>query len=209
MSDWLQSIGLELSAMTGWEAVAVVLAIAYLLLAMKTSLWCWPAALFSTLIYTLLFWKVALLMESLLNVFYMVMALYGFWQWRWGGGEKHQGVAIHSWSASRHLMVIAATGSVALLLGFVMSTYTHADLAYLDAATTCFAVVSTFMLAYKVLENWLYWVVIDMASIYLYVQKGFMLTSALFIGYVVLAALSYLLWRSKMVSEQEPLVAHA
>lgn len=195
--------------MTGWEAVAVVLAVAYLLLAMRTSLWCWPAAFISTLIYTILFWKVALLMESLLNVFYMVMAIYGFWQWRWGGGDRHQGVEIHSWSLQRHLVVVAVTGVAALAIGYGMATYTHADLAYLDAATTCFAVVSTFMLAYKVLENWLYWVVIDLASIYLYVQKGFMLTSALFVAYVVLAAASYWLWRSRMLGTNQAATAHA
>ena len=209
MSEWLQTIGIEASAMTSWEAVAVLLAIAYLLLAMKTSLWCWPAAFMSTLIYTLLFWQVALLMESALNVFYMVMAGYGYWQWRWGGETQHQGVSIHSWSWRLHLLVIAFTALVVLITGYLMATYTHADFPYLDAATTCFAIVATFMLAYKVLENWLYWVVIDLASIYLYVQKGFMLTSALFIAYVVLAAVSYWLWRSQMLGSRSPQVAHA
>lgn len=197
-SSVLSTIAGELSVMTGWEAVAVVLAIAYLLLAMKASLWCWPAAFVSTFIYTLLFWHVSLLMESALNVFYMVMAVYGYWQWRWGGGPQDDGVAIHSWSLQRHILVIVLTAAVAGALGYFMANYTHAALPYLDAATTCFAIVATFMLAYKVLENWLYWVVIDVASIYLYMEKGLVLTSLLFVGYVVLAAISYWLWRSRM-----------
>ncbi|MBD1387814.1 nicotinamide mononucleotide transporter [Neiella sp. HB171785] len=198
MSDALSTALGELSVMTAWEAVAVVLAIAYLLLAMRASLWCWPAAFVSTLIYTLLFWHVALLMESVLNVFYMVMAVYGYWQWRWGGKLDNEGVEVHSWTLSRHLVVILATAVASLVVGYVMATYTHAAMPYLDAATTCFAVVTTFMLAYKVLENWLYWVVIDIASIYLYMEKGLMLTSLLFVGYVVLAAVSYWLWRTRL-----------
>ncbi|MCM2681382.1 nicotinamide riboside transporter PnuC [Echinimonas agarilytica] len=210
MNEWFQSIGVEATAMTGWEAVAVVLAMAYLLLAMKRSLWCWPAAFVSTLIYTVLFWNVALLMESALNVFYMVMAIYGYWQWRYGdpddlSGESH-GAQIHTWTIKRHFQVMIATACVAALAGYLMSKYTHADMPYLDAATTCFAVVGTFMLAYKVLETWLYWVVIDLASIVLYVNKSFMLTSALFVGYVVLAAVSYFVWRRAMHEESH---AHA
>lgn len=197
-SSMLSTLAGELSVMTGWEAAAVVLAIAYLLLAMKASLWCWPAAFVSTLIYTVLFWHVSLLMESALNVFYMVMAVYGYWQWRWGGGPQDSGAVIHSWSLQRHVLVIALTAAIAAAVGYFMATYTYAALPYLDAATTCFAIVATFMLAYKVLENWLYWVVIDVASIYLYMEKGLVLTSMLFVGYVVLAAISYWLWRSRM-----------
>ncbi|MBW8192539.1 nicotinamide riboside transporter PnuC [Neiella marina] len=199
MADTISTVIGELSAMTGWEAVAVVLAIAYLLFAMRASLWCWPAAFFSTLIYTILFWHVSLLMESALNVFYMVMALYGYWQWRWGGGPQQQGVAVHRWPWRRHGLVIGLTAVTAVTAGYLMANYTHAALPYLDAATTCFAIVATFMLAFKVLENWLYWVVIDIASIYLYIEKGFVLTSVLFVGYVVLAAVSYWLWRSRLL----------
>ena len=59
----------EAQALTAWEAVAVLLALAYLVFAMKGSIWCWAAAFTSTAIYTVLFWNVALLMESLLNVY--------------------------------------------------------------------------------------------------------------------------------------------
>ncbi len=206
--EWLQTLSSEATSMTGWEAIAVALAVAYLLFAMKESLWCWPAALISTLIYTVLFWQVALLMESLLNVFYMAMAFYGFWQWRWGAGPNASaGVALQTWSGSKHLMVILATAGCAMLLGYFMSQYTQAAMPYLDAATTCFAIVATFMLAYKVVENWLYWVVIDLVSIYLYLIKGLMLTSILFVFYVVLAAVSYWLWRQDWQGKQQ-VVAH-
>ena len=189
----------EANALTAWEAVAVIFAAAYLLLAMKGSIWCWFAAFASTAIYTALFWKVSLLMESALNIYYMAMAVYGFQQWSKGQRERNGGVI--SWSVSRHVKLIVATGVVSLLVGYVMANHTHASYPYLDAATTCYAVMTTYLVAKKVLENWLYWVVIDLASIYLYVQKGLMLTSLLFILYVGMAIWGYFLWRSSMRNE--------
>ncbi|SDJ66885.1 nicotinamide mononucleotide transporter [Ferrimonas sediminum] len=194
VSDALTEALAQASAMNLWEGLAVVLALAYLLFAMRGSLWCWPAAFFSTLIYTVLFWEVSLLMESVLNGYYLLMALYGFWQWRYGG--RGDGLSYQTWSASTHVRLIGLTALTALGLGYVMDNYTHADLAYLDSATTCFAVVGTVMTARKVVENWLYWVVIDLVSIYLYMSKGLVLTSGLFVIYVGLALASYFSWRS-------------
>jgi len=202
MAELLDAVLGDALAMTAWEAVAVMLALAYLVLAMRRSLWCWPAAFASTLIYTLLFWKVALLMESLLNFYYMAMAGYGFWLWRRGGDQGDE-LAISSWRLCQHLLLISLTGVTSLLVGYGMANYTQASFPYLDAATTCFAVVTTFMVAKKILENWLYWVVIDLVSIYLYTEKGLMLTSALFVLYVVLAALGYQQWRRARESEPD------
>ncbi|MCG9696440.1 nicotinamide riboside transporter PnuC [Shewanella sp. Isolate11] len=187
----------QMSALTAWEAVGVVLAIAYLWLAMKGSVWCWPAALLSTAIYTLLFWEVSLLMESVLNVYYMLMAVYGYWLWTRGRGDD-KGVEVISWSLSRHLLLIAICSLASLVVGYFMANYTSASYAYLDAATTCFAVMTTYLVAQKVLENWLYWVVIDLVSIYLYFSKGLMLTAMLFVLYVGMAIGGYVLWRRSM-----------
>ncbi|GAA4878930.1 nicotinamide riboside transporter PnuC [Ferrimonas pelagia] len=194
LSEFIGNVWADAHALTGWEAVAVALAVAYLWLAMRQSLWCWVAAAISTIIFTALFWHVSLLMESALNLFYLAMAGYGFWQWRFGGGEG-EGVPLIRWSRQRHLWIIASTASVALALGFVMDTYTQADLAYLDAQTTCFAIVTTYMVVNKVVENWLYWIVINSASIYLYLQKGFALSSGLYVLYIGMAVVGYLKWQ--------------
>lgn len=190
----------EVSVMTLWELVAVVLAVAYLALAMRTNIWCWAAAFFSTAIYTALFWHVSLLMESLLNVYYMAMAVYGYRLWR--GGDKGSSIAVVSWSMSRHLTIIGVTTAISLAVGYGMATYTQASFPYVDAATTCFAVMTTYLVAKKVLENWLYWVVIDLVSIYLYFSKGLMLTSVLFVFYVAMAIGGYFMWRKTMQSQQ-------
>lgn len=196
----------EASSMTFWEGIAVMLALAYLILAMRTNIWCWPAAFISTAIYTLLFWNVSLLMESVLNIYYMGMAVYGYWLWLHIAPAQQDGdhhnidktqLKITSWPWSTHAVVIGTTSLVSVLLGSFMANYTSAAFPYIDAATTCFAVVTTYLVAKKVLENWLYWVVIDFVSIYLYFQKGLMLTSGLFVLYVGMAAYGYMMWRKK------------
>ncbi|BFM10545.1 nicotinamide riboside transporter PnuC [Simiduia litorea] len=188
----IQSAILEAHALSAFELVAVLLALAYIVLVLRESLWCWPAAFLSTAIYTWLFWEVALLMESVLNVYYMFMAGYGYWTWRYAKVNAEK--SIESWSVKKHLLLITATTGLSLLAGYCMANFTQADFPWLDAATTCFAIVTTWLVAQKILENWLYWIVIDAASIYLYLNKGFMLTSVLFIVYIGIAIAGYFSW---------------
>ncbi len=187
----------EMHAMTGWEVVAVILALAYLILAMKESIWCWPAAFVSSAIYMIIFWEVSLLMESVLSFYYIGMAVYGLWVWTKGGSEHH-GVKVVTWSAQKHFLIIVVTGIISIIVGYMMANYTSASFPYLDAATTCFAVMTTYLVAQKVLENWLYWLVINSVSIYLYLNKGLILTSVLFVMYLGLAVVGYYQWRKSM-----------
>ena len=194
-----------------WEYIAVLASLLYLLLAMKQSLWCWPAAFVSTLIYTILFYNGALLMDSLLNIFYMAMAFYGWYSWRHGPDPQavDNNLPIQSWSVQTHTRVGLVTLVISVLVGYVMDNYTHADFAYLDAMTTCFSVVGTYLVAKKVLENWLYWVVIDAVSIYLYISKGYYPTTVLFMLYTLMALWGYLQWRQILLADNHGTTATA
>jgi len=186
----LQTAG---AAMWGWELVAVTLAIAYLLLALKENILCWYAALISTAIFTVLFWNVSLVMESLLQVYYIAMAIYGWHQWRQPkGGEP---LKISCWSASRHLQVIGGVVLISLISGYLLNRHTEAAWPYLDSFTTWASLVTTYMVTKKVLENWLYWIVIDSLSIFLYLDRGLHLTALLFVGYTVIAIFGFYQWR--------------
>ncbi len=200
-SEWLAQLAEQAHALIGWEAVAVGLSLAYLLLAMRNSLWCWPAAFISTLIFTLLFWEFALLMESALNLYYMAMAGYGFWQWR-QGGTQGQALPMQRFSLTSHALIVAACSALSLAVGYYMDNFTHADLPYPDAATSCFAVVTTWMVARRVVENWLYWIVIDAVSIFIFLHKGLWLTAMLFVVYTLLAIGGYFNWSRMMRNEQ-------
>ena len=201
MSEISQSISQiysEAGVMTAWEAVAVLLAIVYLVLAMRTNIWCWAAAFVSTAIYTVLFWKVSLIMESVLN-----------WMWMQQPESKpehhidDQGSPIISWPVTTHFMLVSITLLISLVVGYFMANYTQASFPYLDSATTCFAVMTTYLVAKKVLENWFYWIVINTVSIYLYFSKGLMLTTALFVAYVFMAIAGYFMWRKMWVIDSQ------
>jgi len=193
MTFTLECIVAAFAAMPMWELVAVVFGIAYVLLAAKESLWTWFFAFFGTLIYTILFWNGALLSSSLLNFYYMGMAIYGFILWR-SGGEKGEELEITQWSLQKNILLIISGLLLALILGYLSDTYTDANFAYLDTFVMVFSVLATWMLANKVLENWLYWIVIDSAAIILYWQSGYLATIVLFCFYVILAFYGYSSW---------------
>ncbi len=198
----------DINLLSGLEIVAVVLAIAYLILAIRENIWCWVCGFASTLIYLVIFWKVSLLSESLLQVFYLYMSAYGWLQWSkiniQDDGDKATFKSITQWSTSKHLWIISFTFVVAMLLGLMMAETTSASFPYLDAVTSMFAIVATYMVAKKVIENWIYWIVIDSVSIYLYLNKGLYLTSLLFAFYVALCFVGYYSWR-KHLQQQLPL----
>lgn len=179
--------------MSGWELVAVALAIAYLLLAVRRNGLCWYAAFVSTALYTWLFYDVQLLMESLLNVYYMAMAVYGWWQWRHGGAGDRP-LPIQTWPWRRHALAVAAILVVSLVSGALLSRYTEAAWPYLDSLTSWAAVITTFMVAHKILANWGYWMVINSVSIFLFTDRGMYLTALLYVAYLVISLFGWASW---------------
>ena len=177
---------------TAAEAVAVVLAIAYLVLAIRQNIACWLAAFLSSLIYLAVFFAARLYMESLLQVFYAAMAIYGYRQWKYGGAN-HSGVKITTWKPRQHVAALGTIAGTSAAIGWIMS-HTDAAFPYVDAFTTAAAIVTTYMVARKVLENWLYWFVIDGVSVYLYLARGLELTAALFVLYLVLIVIGFRRW---------------
>ena len=176
------------------ETLAVFLGIGYLILAMRESSLCWYCAFLSTALYVWIFGDVSLYMESALNVYYMAMAIYGWLQWQRGGADK-SGVNIIRWTARQHILGVAIILAASVTSGYLLSSNTAAKLPYLDSFTTWGSVFTTIMVAQKVLENWLYWIVINCVSIYLYIDRGLDQTAAMFFLYLVLATIGFLTWK--------------
>lgn len=174
------------------EATAVALAIAYLVLAIRQNALCWLAALLSSLIYLAVFFGAQLYMESALQVFYAAMAVYGYAQWKHGGAD-HAGVRITTWPVGRHALALGTIVAASLSLGWLLS-HTDAAFPFADSFTTIAAIMTTYMVARKILENWLYWFVIDSVSVYLYLARGLALTAALFVLYLVLIVIGFRRW---------------
>ena len=198
----MQTLLSAAQGMSVWEAFAVVLAIAYLVLAVRERLLCWYCAFVSTAIYTAIFWDVNLFMDSALNVYYMAMAVFGWYQWKYGGASEADdnmevaGAPITSLSSSQHVMMIVSITALSLISGYLLGEYSQAAWPYVDSFTTWGSVIATYLVARKYLENWLYWIVIDIVSIPLYVDRGLNLTALLFGAYVIIAIVGYFSWRN-------------
>lgn len=176
------------------ELVAVVSGIAYLCLISRENPWGWPMGALSTLIFSLLFFQAHLYMQSLLQWYYVAMAGLGWWQWRYGGSCQ-RGVQVTQWPLSRHTQMMIA---VLLLSGaswLYLTRYSDATHPFVDSVLTWASVVTTYMTAQKILENWLYWIVIDVVSAYLFFERGLPLTSALAVFYAVVALVGYFQWQ--------------
>ena len=194
MAEFGSALAASFEAMNTAELAAVVLAILYLVLVVRENIWCWAAAFVSTAIYLVLFFDVRLYMESALQVFYLAMAVYGWWQWRRGGRDGGV-LEISTWPLSTHAGIVIASVGLSGASGWLLDTRTAAAFPYLDSFTTWSAVVTTYMVTRKILENWIYWFVIDSISIYLYTSRGMYLTALLFALYVVLVVFGYRRWR--------------
>ena len=135
----------ELGLQQAWEALAVVLAVAYLVLAIRQNIWCWAAAAVSTGLYLFIMYHARLYMESALQVFYLAMAAYGWYQWRRGGAD-HAGVQVTTWPWRSHLLAAAVVFALVFASGFLLERYSDAALPFADAFTTWAAVVATWMM---------------------------------------------------------------
>lgn len=183
--------------MSPWELAAVLLALAYLVLAIRENAWCWLAAIFSTGIYIVLMYQVGLYMESALQLFYIAMAVYGWYSWTHGDGPDHK-LPVTSWPLNRQIIPLSLILLLSLISGYLLSNFTAAAMPYLDSFTTWGAIVTTWMVARKIIQNWHYWFIIDSVSVYLYVSRGLWLTALLFLVYLVLIIIGYREWRKSL-----------
>jgi nicotinamide mononucleotide transporter len=176
-----------------WEVLAASLGVFYIVFAARESQWCWPMAFVSTLIYTFLFWEGQLPMQALLNFYYMGMAIYGFMLWR-QHKQAESNLPIHHWRLSYHLLFVTTGIILTLLLGSYLQAKQASQAPWLDAGVTVFSVMNTWLMARKVLQNWLYWIIIDFSAMLLYIQTGFFATAALFGLYTILAVAGLFNW---------------
>ena len=175
------------------EPTAVILAIAYLLLAIKQNISCWFAAFFSSILYFFVMYSAGLYMEAGLQIFYCIMAVYGWTQWRitLPGNSKF---LVKTWNRDQHIKAILLIILLAIVSGWALEKFTNAALPFLDSLTTWGAIVTTYMVAKRLLENWIYWFVIDTISVFLFYSRGLILTSILFLVYLIIIYFGYKSW---------------
>lgn len=180
-----------------WAEIGAVLAgIVYVVLAGRESVWCWLFGIVGSALSIYLFYTSQLYAESALYAYYVVAGVYGWYAWTHDRlGARNRQMVITAWPLSRHLIWIGIGVGLSLLLGYGLKTYTNAKFPIIDAHTTIFSLIATYLVTRKVLSNWVYWIVIDAVSAGLYAARDLFLYALLMVAYTGIAVWGYRQWR--------------
>ena len=179
-----------------FEIVAAALAITYLILAMQQNILCWAAWIISSIMYLFVMFSAGLYMESGLQIFYIVMGIYGWIQWN--NRSSNNSLTVSTWPIINHIYILLILIFLVTFSGLILSNLTEAVSPYIDAFTTWGAIIATYMVAKKILENWYYWFVVDFVSVFLFLSRELYTTALLFSIYIILVIFGFITWRKSM-----------
>jgi nicotinamide mononucleotide transporter len=154
---------------------------------------CWPVVLAADVLYLIVFYRAKLFSDALLQVFFVVFTLYGWWHW-WRGVREEGEVRVVPLSARGWMAGLTAGALGAVLLGWLM-VRVGAALPHLDAALTSYSLVASWWQARKHTANWWLWIAVNLVYIGEYLYKDLRPTAALYLLLVVLAAMGLVDWR--------------
>jgi len=182
--------------------LAILTSIAYVVLAARDNNWCWLFAAVSTAVWGYQsYFEYELVSDALLQVFYFIMAGVGIWRWRdkdaTAGEDAAPITRMRPWE---HALAIGGGLAGGLALGYFFSNTMQAAATYEDAITTVFSVVTTFLLIGRKLENWGYWIVIDAAYVWIYLDNGAALFALMMVINIGVAAYGFWNWRREMMN---------
>lgn len=196
--DFWQNMETGLRSMHWAEGAAVLSGIIYVILAAREQIACWFFGIMNGVFSVYLFWISELLAESVLYMYYILAGFYGWHIWlrpgKSKGADKRQVV---EWHWTIHLPVVVAGLGLSWLLAWILREYTPAQMPILDAHTTVFSFLATYMVTRKVLSNWVYWIVIDAFSVWLYASRSLFLYAFLMAGYTLLAVWGFWQWKKQ------------
>ncbi len=177
----------------GLEIAGVVTTVLGIWLTTRRLLVCWPVTLVADVIYLVVFYRARLYSDALLQVFFIVFTLYGWWHW-WRGVRTEGEVRVEPLSARGLIAGLAAGAAGSVLLGGLM-VRVGAALPHLDATLASYSLVATWWQTRKHIANWWLWIVVDLIYIGEYIYKHLEATAGLYAGLVLLAVLGLRDWR--------------
>ena len=188
------------------EIAGTLFALIYLYFSINEKIWLWPTGFIASLFYLVVFFKSQLYADMGLQVYYLVVSVYGWYNWI--GKRKLLEIETSIHTSSLTLLKWLPYFAIIILLNIVLYLalvslpeqigLPPSDMPALDAFTTAASIVGTYMLARKILENWIIWIVVDSVSVGMYLYKGLYVTTFLFIIYTVMAVIGYFNWKKNM-----------
>lgn len=184
------------------EAVGVITGAACVLLAVRENVWNWPVGIMNNIFFLVLFWHSRLYADSLLQIFYIAISIYGLWNWLFGG-EKHTHAPIIRASRASLAWLTPITVAAAAVLYYVLRHFTDSNVPLGDAITTALSLAAQYMLGRKQIENWLVWIAADVIYIGLYCFKSLYLTAVLYAAFIVMCVAGYRAWKKTMTGKAD------
>lgn len=174
-------------------------ALAYVVLAARENTWCWAWGILSAGLWAYAdFACYNLWVDGLLQVFYLVMGVWGWFSWK-RGPDKAGELPVSSLSLRSHLPFVLAGLAFTFVLGFVFKSWTPTSFPFADAFITSFSILATWLTIRKVLESWLYWIFFDALAIGLFWAKDALLVAVVMLVYTGFAIFGYFNWRKSLL----------
>jgi len=187
------------------ELLGFITALVYLYFSVKQKIWLWPFGILTSTLYILIFFNSRFYADMGLQVYYLFISFYGWYYWYSKAQKQNQGKLPVSRIKSNQIVrlvfiTLALYWIIVLALKNVPSwlDIPASDLLYWDAFTTAASIIATWMLARKILEHWIVWILVDSLSLGLYIYKGLFVTSFLFFIYTLIAIYGYFEWKKEL-----------
>ena len=180
------------------ELLGSLFGLLYIVLSIKQNIWCWPVGLITSALYIYVFFITKFYADMGLQVYYLVVSIYGWYFWMFGGkSKKPDDLKISRVNLPLSIYLILATFVLFGGIAYLLVHFTDSEIPYWDAFTTAGSFIATWMLARKIIEHWLIWIIVDAVSLGLYIYKGLYATVILFAVYTILAIAGYIEWKKK------------
>lgn len=187
--------------MSPLEGAAALLGLVNVALVVRRSLWNYPFGIAMVLLYGFVFYEARLYSDALLQVFFLVIQLYGWWAWA-RSGRIEGGVAVSRLSTTARLLWIAGTALAAFAWGSMMARFTDAAAPFIDAAVAGTSVAAQILQSRRKVESWVLWILVDVVAIGLFWSRELIATSVLYGVFLVMSAAGLVAW-ARIVRRQE------
>jgi nicotinamide mononucleotide transporter len=180
------------------EILGVIFSLLYLYFSIRQRILLWPMGIISALLYMVVFFQSKFYADMGLNGYYFIISIYGWILWSRGRTGSGDGLPVTR-LRMRHAVILALITLAGFFgIGWLLDNFTDSPIPYWDAFTTALSFTATWMLARKILEHWILWVVVDAVSMGLYLYRGLYPTLALFAVYTIMAVIGYIQWKKTL-----------
>ncbi len=183
-----------------FEIIGTITSLIYLYLSLRKNILCWLFGIISSSIYIYVFFQSGFYADMGLNVYYVLISIYGWIIWAKGNRAKDDKskLLVSRISLNLALVLLLVTAIIFVIIAIILTNFTDSQIPYWDAFTTAGSIVATWMLARKIIEHWIIWIVVDLVSIGLYIYKDLHTTSVLFLVYTTIAIFGYIKWKKDL-----------